>query len=155
MELTRLLKTAGFSEKEASVYLALLSHGPAGATDIAERARINRSTTYVILDTLMKRGLVADTGKDSISMFDAGKPTQLVEYFKRASNHFRTLASEAESLIPAFEKQSKFKPSADSEPIYGAALSSLGRIHSDAKTNVDSRALKRPSPKTKLAGEAA
>ena len=154
MELTRLLKTAGFSEKEASVYLALLSHGPAGATDIAERARINRSTTYVILDTLMKRGLVTDTGKDSISMFDAGKPTQLVEYFKRAANHFRTLASEAESLIPAFENQSKFKPSVE-EPIYGAALSSLGRIHSDAKNSVDSRALKKPSPRTKLAGEAA
>jgi sugar-specific transcriptional regulator TrmB len=155
MELTRLLKSAGFSEKEASVYLALLSHGPAGATDIAERARINRSTTYVILEMLMKRGLVADTSEGSVSMFDAGKPAQLIEYFKRAATHFKGLASETEALLPAFEKQSKVKPVNEADQMYGAALSSLGGIHTNAKSNTAERTLKKQAPKAKFAGEAA
>jgi sugar-specific transcriptional regulator TrmB len=154
-EVLQLLKKAGFSEKEAGVYLALLSQGAAGATDIALRAGINRSTTYVILETLIKRGLVADISKGGVSMFDAGKPTQLVEYFKRAAAHFKGLASETEALLPAFEKQAKVKPVDDASQIYGAALSSLGGIHAAAKSSTTEKILKKQASKAKFAGEAA
>ena len=88
MDSKQLLKKAGFSEKEIDVYLALLAQGQAVASDIAEQASINRSTTYVILDALAKRGLVETINRGGVAMFTAGPPENLVKYFERASDHF-------------------------------------------------------------------
>ena len=48
----------GLSEKEASVYIALLELEVAVVQEIASAAGINRSSTYVVLEALQKRGLV-------------------------------------------------------------------------------------------------
>ena len=53
------LQELGLSEKEARVYLALFELGPSVVSGLAKKAGINRSTTYVILETLAKRGLVS------------------------------------------------------------------------------------------------
>lgn len=152
MDLKELLRKAGFSDKEVDVYRAMLATGPATATSIADRAHVNRSTTYVILDSLTKRGLVSNTGSGAVALFDAGKPTRLVEYFKRASDHFRDLARTAESLLPSLEKQAKAHI-AEPDPMYGAALSSLGKMRAAAKDGQRSSLQKRSSTKTKFAGE--
>lgn len=154
MEFKELLRKAGFSEKEASVYFALLTGGPSGATEIAERAGINRSTTYVILDSLAKRGLVSSSGTGSVASFSAGTPNDLVEYFKRAASHFRDLAAETESLIPSLKKQAR-NHSDEPDQMYGTALSSLGKIRANAKNGLRPELQKKPSTKTKFAGEAA
>src|SRR3989344_5357323 len=103
MELKELLKKAGFSEKEVDVYLALISRGPAIASDIAEIAKINRSTTYVILQSLAKRDLIEETGS-GIKLFSPREPEALVEYLTRASNHFDELAKQARKLLPSLKK---------------------------------------------------
>ena len=46
------LKSLGFSEKEARVYLALLELGPSTTTEIARKSKINRTTGYDILESL-------------------------------------------------------------------------------------------------------
>lgn len=59
------LMRIGLSEKEAKVYLASLELGPAPVQKIAAKAHVNRATTYVILEGLMKKGVVTiyDQGK--------------------------------------------------------------------------------------------
>lgn len=64
--LTQLIRL-GLAEKEAKVYLAALELGSQTAQEIARKAGVNRATTYVILQALIKKGLV--------SMFSAGKKT--------------------------------------------------------------------------------
>ena len=51
------LQKLGLSDKEASVYLAMLELGPSVVSDIAKKANINRSTVYVVLEFLKKRGI--------------------------------------------------------------------------------------------------
>lgn len=51
------LKKIGLSDKEAKVYLATLELGQASVQDISKKAAVNRPTTYVILDSLIKKGL--------------------------------------------------------------------------------------------------
>ena len=57
------LKKIGLSDNEAKVYLALLELGNSTAQHIAQKARVNRATTYVQLESLMKLGLVTSFEK--------------------------------------------------------------------------------------------
>ena len=50
------LQDMGLSEKEAKIYLASLEIGRATADQLAKQAKIVRSTTYVQLESLMKKG---------------------------------------------------------------------------------------------------
>jgi len=47
-ELEQQLQKIGLSDKEAKLYLALLSAGPVTAREVAHLAKINRSTTYAL-----------------------------------------------------------------------------------------------------------
>ncbi|MBI4150537.1 hypothetical protein HY492_00250 [Candidatus Woesearchaeota archaeon] len=73
-----LLKDWGLSEKEATVYLALLQLGPATVNQVAERADLIRTTTYDILKTLRERGLVGSLVRNKILHFTAEDPQKLI-----------------------------------------------------------------------------
>lgn len=64
------LMRIGLSEKEAKVYLAALELGPAPVQKIAAKAHVNRATTYVILEGMMKKGI--------ITIYDQGKKRYFV-----------------------------------------------------------------------------
>jgi len=50
------LQKLGLSDKESKVYLASLELGPAPIAAIAKQASVNRPTTYVIIESLIKKG---------------------------------------------------------------------------------------------------
>ncbi len=52
------LVNVGITDKEARVYITLLQLGKASAYSIAEKSGLKKPTTYVILDELIKKGLV-------------------------------------------------------------------------------------------------
>ncbi len=59
--ISQIQNNLGFSEKKASVFLALLQLGETGAVDIARKARLKRTTVYNILPELTDEGLIAST----------------------------------------------------------------------------------------------
>lgn len=75
-----LLKKSGFSEKEAKVYMQLIHLGPQAASVIAENSNINRTTTYDIIESLTKKGLLSSLKKDGITYFKALDPRELLNY---------------------------------------------------------------------------
>lgn len=77
------LEDIGLSEKEASVYLALLSFEKALVSDIAEKAKIKRPTTYVVLETLEKKGLVSESSIDKKTYYIAEPPEKLGMFVDR------------------------------------------------------------------------
>ena len=99
------LKKAGFSEKEALVYTHLIRLGAQPASVIAEKADINRTTTYDIIETLTKRGLIASIKKDGITYFKALDPKELLNYLEREKvEHTKKIENqqkEIEELLPA------------------------------------------------------
>lgn len=64
----------GLTDKEARVYVALLEFEQASAYAIAEKAKIKRPTTYVILDELMKKGLATKIPNAKKRSFSAKSP---------------------------------------------------------------------------------
>ncbi|MBI4142243.1 helix-turn-helix domain-containing protein [Candidatus Uhrbacteria bacterium] len=65
------LQSLGLGSHEAKVYGVLLEHSPAGASLIAKRAGISRSSVYTTLGILASKGLVATTYKNEVKQFTA------------------------------------------------------------------------------------
>lgn len=88
-QLIEVLEKAGLNSKEAKVYLSLVQAGQAQVSKIAEISKINRITTYDILDKLKKRGLVSSFVKNKIGYFNATKPELLVADFEKRANDLK------------------------------------------------------------------
>ena len=74
----RSLAECGLSQKEASVYLAMLELGTASVQDIAMKAGVNRSTTYLMIESLQRRGLISNFDKGSKPQLTAENPEKLI-----------------------------------------------------------------------------
>lgn len=93
--LARDLTKLGLSEKEALVYLASLELGPSPVQAIAQKAEVNRATTYVMIEALLQKGLMSTFEKGKKTMFTAEKPDRL----HRIVHHERDLVNEKEETI--------------------------------------------------------
>ena len=74
--------------------------GPAAVSDIASRSNINRTTTYDILESLVKYGLVSYVREKTKKHYVAENPEMLVNYLERRSKEFNQKAEEAKKILP-------------------------------------------------------
>lgn len=146
------LQEFGFSDKEAKVYLALVEIGSAVASDIARKAGINRSTTYVILDSLAERGLIKTTDRRGVKIYNAAPPEQLIQYLKGMAKRYTTLADTAKELIPELKSSQSQRENAAPAPkvqvfqgsegiktVYEETLASLEEIRAHANFEHEAR----------------
>jgi len=73
-----LLKNLDLTDKEISIYYALLQMGPSSIRDIATKADINRGTSYETLKGLAKKGIVNYLPKGKRRIFQAEDPSRLL-----------------------------------------------------------------------------
>jgi HTH-type transcriptional regulator, sugar sensing transcriptional regulator len=76
-EILRELMHLGLSEKEAAVYVASLELGPAPVQDISHKSRVNRATTYVMIESLVGRGLMSTFVKGKKRFYVPESPDRL------------------------------------------------------------------------------
>ncbi len=79
MNIEEILKNIGFKDKKARVYRACLELGQANAQEIAKKAEVERTSVYVILESLEKEGLLNTTVKKKTKYFLPVHPQKLVE----------------------------------------------------------------------------
>lgn len=77
MSLQNVLTNIGLTDKESKVYLAALELGPSPASDIAQRSKLNRVTTYDILEKLIEREYITRQTKNRITTFTAAEPDHI------------------------------------------------------------------------------
>ena len=104
------LQNIGLSEKEAAVYLALLELGSDTVQNIAQKAKVNRTTTYVILDALAKKGIVSTmdkgkagkvgTGFNGKTHFSAESPEALLRLIRLEEAEVQTRKKELHAMLP-------------------------------------------------------
>lgn len=99
-DLSKSLENIGFTANEANVYVALLELGRGTVAKIAERAKINRTTGYNLLSTLVQRGMVSSSGKGARQEYVAESPDRLVAYMKKEAEDLVANLSAASSLVP-------------------------------------------------------
>ncbi len=94
------LRDIGLSEKEATVYVALLSFDKASIPEICEKAKIKRPTTYVILDSLAKKGLVSEANIGKKTYYIAAPPEKLDLFVERQIHLLEENKKSLDIIIP-------------------------------------------------------
>ncbi len=77
MSIQQILEKLGFSKKEVLVYTILLANKKISATKISELSGINRTTTYDVLNSLNKKGLVLKLNENKKTVFAVDSPKSL------------------------------------------------------------------------------
>ncbi len=94
-----LLKTLGFTDSEARIYLISLEMGPASVQDIARKAKVSRVTTYAVIESLTERGLMSSIQKGKKTHYSAESPERLVSFVQNRMQEMESTLKEVESGI--------------------------------------------------------
>jgi len=86
--LVQLLESSGFTEKEASAYLALLELGKGTVTDVSRLTGLKRSIIYVIMEGLIKRGYASELPDMKINTYRATDPSVILVQLKGVAKNF-------------------------------------------------------------------
>ena len=82
------LKSAGLNDREALTYLDLQQNGESQTGKICKRTRIPSSQIYMILESLLEKGLVNFKIVNNIKVYRASDPDTLSNLFLTCiSNH--------------------------------------------------------------------
>lgn len=94
------LQDIGLSEKEATIYIALLSFDKVSIAELSKKAEVKRPTTYVILDSLAKKGLVSEISVEKKTYYMAEPPEKLGLFVERQIHLLEGSRKSLEIIIP-------------------------------------------------------
>lgn len=94
------LKDIGLSDKEASIYIAMLAFDKATIAEISTKAKVKRPTTYVILDSLLKKGLVSEINIEKKTYYAAETPESLEVFVERQIHNLQENKKALDIVIP-------------------------------------------------------
>lgn len=110
---TKQLERFGLSEKEAAIYVALIELEVATANEVAERADVNRSSTYVVLDSLLNKGLVSISEDKRVKQYVATNPEILIQEIESTIQEKNLIKEGLHKILPelkALHKDTRSKP---------------------------------------------
>ncbi|EKE21162.1 MAG: Transcriptional regulator, TrmB [uncultured bacterium] len=113
----------GFTEKEAQIYLALLSFRRATAYLVHQKSGLKKATAYVILEELVKKGFVLKIPQNRKSFYIAKSPTECIKIFQEKLN-------EAKDMLPellAIQKKDEEKVSVS----YFEGIEGIKEVYND------------------------
>lgn len=99
MDIISVLEGLGMNENKAKAYLACLELGTATATQIANKARVRRTTIYEILNDLQHSGLINSTPKGHATLFTAEPPEQLKLVLKQKEKSVEKILPDLHSIF--------------------------------------------------------
>jgi len=95
-----LLRKLGFSDKTATIYVALLRLGPSSVRELAEKTDLNRGTVHEVLKWLREQNLVGFYEKDAKQYFVAEDPKKLENLVDKRMEDLRDVEKEIDHLVP-------------------------------------------------------
>ena len=94
-----LLKSLGFTDSESKIYLISLEMGPSSVQDIAKKANVSRVTTYAVIESLAKHGLMSTLEKGKKTLYSAESPERLVSFVNNRMKEMENTLREVQSSI--------------------------------------------------------
>lgn len=93
------LAQLGLDERAVAIYRALLALGPSSIRTIAERAGVNRGSTYECLKALQQQGIVTLLPKGKRRYFSAREPEVLLQLAQERQNRLELAMRQLKSRI--------------------------------------------------------
>ncbi len=94
MDLGRILIDLGLTDKEAKIYLAVLELNESVPGIISRKANVKRPTTYVLLENLIKKGLITTITRNKVTHYQAVDPKILLQTEKTKIERLETVLPE-------------------------------------------------------------
>ena len=98
--LEKYLQEIGLTDKEASIYLALLQVDNASVASMSQKTKIKRPTVYVVLESLLKKGLVSQVQIGKKTHYQAEPPERLETYVERRKIMLDEQSRRLKDIIP-------------------------------------------------------
>ncbi|HII71774.1 TPA: hypothetical protein HA265_03390 [Candidatus Woesearchaeota archaeon] len=93
-----ILEDLGFEGREIRIYLALLRSGSSTALQISKETRIDRTTTYDILERLIDKGVVSSIVKNRTRHFSALSPKDLLVHYQQKFSSLQDILPELDRI---------------------------------------------------------
>ncbi len=100
VRLVESLQKAGFNDKDARVYVALLEIGGGYPSRIADYAGLKRATVYNVLSALAVRGLVSELERRNKIFYQIDRPGKVVNFLRGRVRIAEEGVERAERLLP-------------------------------------------------------
>jgi len=97
-----LIKT-GLSVREVKVYTLLLKEGELMASLIANKTDLIRTNVYDVLNSLLKKGIVAYAIRNGKKYFHATEPEKLIDYIDSQQKDLEEVKNEVEEILPSLQ----------------------------------------------------
>ncbi len=131
--LDQILERAGLSPRQTEVYCVLLKLGKGTVAEVMREAKMNRTTGYSVLDSLVGKGLVSISGKEPKQEYVAESPDRLLEYLKREAYESQARVKEVGDLIP--ELKSMHNVAGRPKVMFYEGLEGIERVYEDTLTS--------------------
>lgn len=99
----KLLEEIGLTRGEIDIYLALLKVGETTTGKLIEEANISGSKVYVILDKLIKKGLVGYIIKEKTKHFSAANPDSILDYVEKKESLLHEKKERIKRQLPSLK----------------------------------------------------
>lgn len=108
-KLSQIIQNLGFSDNESKIYLALLELGTAHVSQIASKSEVKRTSCYIILEELTKKGLSTKTQVKGKLHYMAEPPERLATLAQERQEHLRAVMPEFKSLFNLSETKPRIR----------------------------------------------
>jgi sugar-specific transcriptional regulator TrmB len=98
------------NSQQTRVYTAALELGTDTVAHIAAKSGLPRSTTYLIIEELIKKGLLSTTKLNHKPLISAGSPTKLLELIKNNQAELTESFDNLNRILPALEAINNNRP---------------------------------------------
>jgi sugar-specific transcriptional regulator TrmB len=98
-----ILSQVGLNDKEAKIYLLLLEYDSVLASTISRKSGIKRTTVYMVLESLKKKGYVTVFEKSKTLYFKALDPDLILEDFDAKYRQIKQTIPELKKLSKIFK----------------------------------------------------
>jgi len=103
----RILEDLGLSNAEAKIYYALLELGQSKTGQIIDKTKLQSSTVYHVLGSLIEKGIVSHVHIGKVKYYQAESPENLMHFLEEKKKNLQTILPELkEKEIISKQKQS-------------------------------------------------
>lgn len=99
-DISAILHSFGFLESEVRTYLASLTNGPATVLELVKLTHLSRQATYVVIESLTRRGLMSSVIRGKKKYYVAEDPDKLLSYAQRKEQDMKDQMSDLHALVP-------------------------------------------------------
>ncbi len=109
MAIETTLHKLGFTDKEIIIYTSCLQLGPASMTEISIKAAMKRPTTYLIIEALVKRGLISIVRRQRKTLYAAERPKKILSILRQQERELEHTLPELEALYNSPKHKPKIR----------------------------------------------